>query len=54
MEFGRSGFSGTLDFILCNISVTLKPSDVMTLIAALLVLEIVFATTSFIVKHHRK
>jgi len=26
----------------------------MTLIAALLVLEVVFATTSFIVKHHRK
>jgi hypothetical protein len=26
----------------------------MTLIAALLVLELVFVTTSFIAKHHRK
>lgn len=43
-----------MDQALCKFTVTFNPHNVMTLIAALLVLELVFATTSFIAKHHRK
>ncbi len=43
-----------MDRALCQFSYNITKQDAMTLIAALLVLEVVFVTTSFIVKHHKK